>query len=251
MIDNLPKWLESGIDELVLVDWGCPGHCTHAVYQQGSIFRHPKLTIVKVSEKITGPFFSLGRARNLGARVAKHEIVMMMDADCYAEKRHVRDIRKAVRPWDCPLAYPAFDGFRHPYSSQFACDKSFYYCLGGMSEAIDWWSDGEESRSFVERVPLYSGVNRDHPVVETAAVDTACLHNEPHGDEDRLRFSRIAVDRYALEILREHTRDVLSHGVVALGNGVVNSGRGCGTEDMRKSRLFRAGSEVSLSAVED
>lgn len=96
---NLKRWVDSGIDELVIVDYACPERTVERLLVDPETKRlatDPRVTLVVVPKSIVGEFFSLGRARNIGAVAAKHEIFFFLDADAWATARCVEDIREKM-----------------------------------------------------------------------------------------------------------------------------------------------------------
>jgi len=99
---HIEKWLDSGIDELVLVDYACPEQTARFVL--GSKYgRDPRITLVMVPERIQAKgnvfnvaagAFNLPRAKNIGALVARHQGFVFIDADCWVSREFVRDIRE-------------------------------------------------------------------------------------------------------------------------------------------------------------
>lgn len=82
VLKNLPRWLSTDIDELVLVDYDCPEHTASRVTKTKH-FKDHRLKLVRAETEFTGPYYNHGRARNIGAQAAKYDIFLFLDADCY------------------------------------------------------------------------------------------------------------------------------------------------------------------------
>jgi len=90
--ENLGKWLKTGIDELILVDWGCPQRTAETLAEIRHNPKHPlhdsardpRLRLLRVPAKLTGGYFNLSKARNRGAEEARHPVLFFLDADCVA-----------------------------------------------------------------------------------------------------------------------------------------------------------------------
>jgi hypothetical protein len=99
---HIQMWLDSGVDEVVLVDWNCNEH-TGAAILQSKLGSDPRLTIVRVPDHGTvngkrqvmaGNHFHLTKARNTGALAARHELLFFLDADCWASPALIQSIKE-------------------------------------------------------------------------------------------------------------------------------------------------------------
>jgi len=51
-----------------------------------------RVSVVMVGPATAGPFYNHGRARNIGAQAARHEVLMFMDADVYASRPLIAEV---------------------------------------------------------------------------------------------------------------------------------------------------------------
>lgn len=78
VMSNLPRWLMSPIDQLVLVDYACPSGLSKQLLSK-PIGKNSKLTIIYVHPREAGPFYNQARAKNIGAKAAKGEYLLFLD----------------------------------------------------------------------------------------------------------------------------------------------------------------------------
>ena len=86
-LDSLKRSLEMMLDQktsfeynILVVDYGCPND----TFEYCQSLRRKNLICMKVLDNTEK--FSLARSRNCGAKVAKTQILTMLDADCLLER---------------------------------------------------------------------------------------------------------------------------------------------------------------------
>jgi len=156
---NIQKWLDSSIDQLIVVDYACTEHAAKELLasKYGS---NPRLTVLAVSPRIAGPFYRGAFARNLGALAAKHSYLFFLDADCYCKASFLEDVLPDLDFDDdeikddnkpeliCCCTQQEFnDKFMNTHPSQtikrqFIVHNSLFHRLNGFCEAeSDWGCD--------------------------------------------------------------------------------------------------------------
>lgn len=195
VLRNLPRWVASGVDEIILVDWDDPDHIGLKLVQDCGK-QYPQLNVLKLSPEITGPYFHLTRARNLGARATRHEIIFFCDADAYATARGIDNAREAFEAGDTDLMV---GGEEHAYLEQLMdvppyilpgtfdldgqcfCRNSLFYAINGYNEDLVNW--GAESYDFYLRARQYQA--------RPLTVERGDVKIDTHKDEVRDRHLKI------------------------------------------------------------
>jgi len=77
---NIPRWLNTDIDELVLVDYACPQNTFKDVIQSEFI-KDSRLKVIRVDPSVAGPFYNHGHARNIGVQASKFDWLLFINAD--------------------------------------------------------------------------------------------------------------------------------------------------------------------------
>jgi hypothetical protein len=95
VLRHIGRWLASGIDELVLVDWNCPEETGKQIAQSATPgIRRAEMSPSSMSRKLAGESFHLTKARNVGALAARHELLLFMDADTWASESFIERPKK-------------------------------------------------------------------------------------------------------------------------------------------------------------
>lgn len=102
ILRNFNSWLALDIDEVILVDWACPESTGKEIARRYK--RNGKVEVVLVAPRFTGPLFHLGAARNIGARRARNEWLLFVDADTKLSPRFLESARQHVIDWSRPHA---------------------------------------------------------------------------------------------------------------------------------------------------
>jgi hypothetical protein len=79
LLKVLPSWLESGADEIIIVDWSS----ADPVWPLLAHIDDPRLKVVRIDHEKK---WILTHAFNIGLRLARHEVVFKLDADIRIEK---------------------------------------------------------------------------------------------------------------------------------------------------------------------
>jgi glycosyltransferase involved in cell wall biosynthesis len=146
--------------EVVVVDYGCEEGTASWVAQN-----HPEVTLVQVKDD---PFFNLSRARNIGARHAKGNILCFLDAD-------------VTLILDLPVWAMQNFSRNHFYvvkekgmgTGGFAiCHRDDFNKVGGYDEALRGWAP--EDVDFYERLEFAGVTQRTIPTSSIAPI----VHND-------------------------------------------------------------------------
>lgn len=227
---HLTKWMESGIDELVLVDYACPQETAKHVLKS-EFARDPRITLVLVPERVqvkTNVFnvaagsFNLSRARNIGAMVARHQGFLFLDADCWVAPEFVRHIKErldGVTDNDDVMDFGKILEYDLILSGKHVLDQGKH--LAGMPQT--WVPDGQCAirSSLFHRVHGYNDMNWNWgaesydlyircAAVEKARIDyfgTQEIRNLPHNDELRCTFLSSPFGTIATETRAERFAD--------------------------------------------
>jgi predicted glycosyltransferase involved in capsule biosynthesis len=89
---NWKKWVESGVDELIFVDAGCPEKSGDRLFEISPDVRR-MTTVLKVDPASTNDRFHLTKFRNLGALRARNELLFFCDADCSVSPFFIEQVR--------------------------------------------------------------------------------------------------------------------------------------------------------------
>jgi hypothetical protein len=79
VLRHVPMWLRCCIDQLVVVDYGSSDDTT-ARLLRSKYSKDPRLFVVQVGLKTSGPFLRNALARNIGALASNYEYLMFTDA---------------------------------------------------------------------------------------------------------------------------------------------------------------------------
>lgn len=201
---HLSRWLDTGIEELVLVDYACPDGTAEWVLNHPTYGRDPRITVVRVPRaarcggelvQMAGDQFHLTRARNVGALAARHELLLFLDADCWVTPFWVEQRRRSAGPLgndnspDLWVSGPqACDDemikSKLPYNwsrdGQCLIRQPMFHRINGYNENHQEWG-GESYDLYVRAVTAGARV---------AYFDSSGLFVTAHSDTDRSRFLR-------------------------------------------------------------
>jgi hypothetical protein len=190
---NLPRWFESGVDQIVIVDWACPEkvaeHCWEYVKQDSY-----RLKVLRVPPETAGETFHLTRARNLGAKVADNDILFFCDADAFAFPHIFDDVRSRFSRRNNPVDLLVADKLiasesyvHHPFADvpmqwglhgQCFIRQSTFHSLNGYAERHKEWGG--------ESYDLYIRSGAAGKVIES--LKPCGIHVTPHSDTVRDRY---------------------------------------------------------------
>lgn len=195
---NLPRWLASDIDKLVLVDFDCPDGLTRRIKESGILEKDKRVSVMQVGPRTAGPFYDHGRARNMGSQVQPASYLFFLDADSTVRAGVVDDIKQRAARLDddnrtgsvsesdvyTPIArMPAklkYEGapLNWTLEGQLFIRSSTFILLNGFCEGQEkGW--GGETHDLVMRASLF-GASLEH------LSPTSFQHN-PHDDVVRCR----------------------------------------------------------------
>jgi len=92
VLANVHRWLASSIDQLVLVDYACPNNVGKLLLNKAA-GKNGKLTIIQVDPKEAGPFYNQARAKNIGAKAAKGEYLLFLDARATVNNDFIEEVK--------------------------------------------------------------------------------------------------------------------------------------------------------------
>ncbi len=200
---HITRWLDSGVDELVLVDYACPEHTGKALLRT-SAGNDPRVTIVQVPEfvvhpskkmiHIAGSTFNLCRARNIGILAARHDYTFMLDADCWVTPSFIEDVKARLSPEDeepaADLLVAGHHVFRQDGSSQLPCTwvkdgqcvvrTSMLHAVHGYNEIHNDWGG--------ESYDLYLRLKAHFPSAHVDNFASPLLQATPHDDQSRFQY---------------------------------------------------------------
>jgi glycosyltransferase involved in cell wall biosynthesis len=145
---NIKRWLNSGIDELVLVDFNCPQETGYRIaYDYKDTLG---LTVVIIKPELAGDFFHLTKARNVGAIAAKHEVLFFCDADTWTTSIFIEKQRSQFEDRGVDLLINRVEASRENTIHRSTSDIP-----------VQWGLDGQ---CFIKNSLLYSlnGYNESH-----------------------------------------------------------------------------------------
>lgn len=192
LLSNLPRWLDTPINQIILVDFACPEHTGKAVLDSkyGSDAR---VTVLIVDPEIAGPFYNHGFARNIGASIAKNDLLFFLDSDCrynsdlleFAEEKR-EDFgfahRMVITPCELSTTGHGISEFmlkrgipdKHQVAGQVIISNSIFYNINGFSEEHNLWGmetydllirseqSGVQFYSVADKLNLNWVYHRDH-----------------------------------------------------------------------------------------
>ncbi len=169
--DTVPRMLACGVDEVVVVDYGCPDGTGDWVE------RHcPGARVLRVTDD---PGFCLPRARNLGARATQGDWIAFVDGDVQVGAGWGDWMRRHLRAGHFYRAGP-IDGTRHPETWGTAiCARRDWEAVGGYDEVFRGW--GGEDFDLYLQLRQNGVVESDFPPAFVRAI--------PHGDDERTAYS--------------------------------------------------------------
>src|SRR5688572_9786138 len=161
---TLPLMLQQPRAEVIVVDYGC---------EQGTAAwvktHHPAAKLVQVSDD---PVFCVARARNMGAKIASHELLCFVDADVLMHLEIGKWLELNPNP-------NAFYLYTEPKAIELVgfliVAREHFFKVGGYDEAITGW--GGEDTDLYERLVM-SGLSQSSVPVES-------ISSISHGDELR------------------------------------------------------------------
>lgn len=188
---NIKRWLDSGIDQLVIVDYNCPEETTKKLLNL-PYKNDPRLVLMRLTEQLTGPFYNHAHARNCGAQCARHEYLFFLDADCIAAKGFIdkckedidrtgADVITAVKPCvDVPdLGYMRSLPIDWSIDGQLLLRNAALFDVNGFSELLNGaWSA-------VNYDMLLRLKDRESKFL---FVDKSTIRHEAHSDEVRSKY---------------------------------------------------------------
>lgn len=190
LLENLPKWTRTDIDELIIVDYSCPDSAAKKVIKSKS-FSNKKVKVLCVPEKITGPFYNHGHARNIGAKAAQGDLFLFVNVDTFYSNELIENIREIEDNDVHPSVYLREEA--KPYTSHselknkvpeerylddnFVIRNAVFYDVNGYSEDNPGW--GAVSYDLIIRAMNVS------PKVKF--IDFSLRHKE-HSDEIRDKY---------------------------------------------------------------
>ena len=165
--ETLPLLAAQGADQLIVVDYGCPdgsGDWTER--------HHSGVTVVRVTDDSS---FCAARARNAGARHAKADWLLFVDADIRTAPGWVDWMRAALRPGHFYVCEPGIDGRDPDICGTVICSRREFEVIGGYDELFRGWAG--EDFDLVERLQRRGVVASTYP--------SAFVEPIRHGDEER------------------------------------------------------------------
>jgi glycosyltransferase involved in cell wall biosynthesis len=145
---HIKRWLASGIDELVLVDFNCPQETGYRIaYDYKDALG---LTVVIIKPELAGEFFHLTRARNIGAIASRHDVLFFCDADIWTTSTFIEKARTQFEEKGVDLLVHRVE----------SCNESNIH-RAGTDVPVQWCIDGQ---CFIKNSLLYSlnGYNESH-----------------------------------------------------------------------------------------
>lgn len=153
----------------VVVDYSCPQNCGNWVQAH-----FPGVLVVRSAGE---RFFSVAKARNLGARAVRTQWVCFMDADTLVGPDFGRSVTTALRP-SCFLRP---DHTAHELAGMVVCRLDDFDAIGGYDELFSGW--GAEDRD------LYARLRRSGLSAATFAASSVSFI--AHGDDERTRHHAV------------------------------------------------------------
>lgn len=159
--------LALGADEVIVVDYGCPGGTGAWVAAN-----HPEAKVVKVSDD---PGFSTARARNIGGANARSDWLAFVDGDVLTEPGWGAWMREQLAPGHFYIAAAAGRQRDPETYGTFICARKDFARAGGYDEVFRGW--GGEDLDLFRRLSAGIAAPLDYPAEFVRAIR--------HGDEER------------------------------------------------------------------
>lgn len=96
---NIHRWLSSGIDQLILVDYACPNQTSKYLLNR-KVGKDGKLTIIYVNPKEAGPFYNQAKAKNIGAKAAKGEYILFLDPRAVVSSDFIDEVKRQLEGFE-------------------------------------------------------------------------------------------------------------------------------------------------------
>lgn len=174
---TLPRWVAEGVDEIVVVDYGCPqgtGDWVEANW--------PQVRVVRVDDD---PGFCAARARNFGAAAVTAEWVCFIDADILVQAGWLRWMRHNLAAGGYYRA-GLIDGVRGPETwGTFVLQTQVWRQIGCYDEFFVGW--GGEDADLYDRLQLAGIAEREYPAAFVEAIG--------HTDDERFAYSALKSKR--------------------------------------------------------
>lgn len=180
-------------DELIFVDWACPDKCGDLV-RKGNV-NDTRVRVIYVPNKVAGPFWDPGLAKNFGASQARSHHLLFLDADAnpaidmksmlsYIRKGNSVDMavtgEHCLDPDYSILGLP--DSFEK--DGQLLISQSMFVDLNGFAEGPGW---GAEVYDFILRVAGRAQAQR-HMNFHVASFGYDAVSVQQHGDDIRYGY---------------------------------------------------------------
>jgi hypothetical protein len=161
---TLPLMLQQPRAEVIVVDYGCEQGTAAWVKEH-----HPQAKLVQVKDD---PVFCLARARNMGAKIASHEMLCFIDADVLMHLELAKWLELNQKP----------DGF-YLYGDRTELElfgflivaREHFFKVGGYDEAFTGW--GGEDTDLYERLAMVG--------LSKSSIPKESISSISHGDELR------------------------------------------------------------------
>ena len=162
---SLPALVNQKVSEVILVDYSCEDFCGDWANKN-----YPSVVVVRVPGE---SYFSLSRARNIGAARASGNILAFVDADHLVDIKLSSHIHEVMKNSDWSSS-----GFAHREADIcgfFCIKKTIFDRIEGYDEAFKGW--GSEDIDIMVRAKLFGAT--------FSQINTNFLKSIPHGDEIR------------------------------------------------------------------
>jgi glycosyltransferase involved in cell wall biosynthesis len=161
---TLPLMLQQPRAEVIVVDYGCEQGTAAWVKEH-----HPAARLVQVNDD---PVFCVARARNMGAKIASHEMLCFVDADVLMHLEFGKWLELNQDP-------NAFYLYTEPKAIELVgfliVAREHFFKVGGYDEAITGW--GGEDSDLYDRLAM-TGLSQ-------SPVPNESISSISHGDELR------------------------------------------------------------------
>lgn len=194
---NLPHWLNSGVKQLIVVDYFCPDH-TGKKLLDSKFGSDPRLIVIIVGPSTAGPFYNHSKARNIGVNAAQNEIFSFIDADVKTTEYYNKQLLTAFKSGaDVVCGVPkTFSEHNENFSNnipdtyrldrQFAVLNAVFYDLNGFDESSGWYV---ETYDFLLRCRL-----REKTKIKWIEQTPWISHNPVHSSDNADSLLSIKLD---------------------------------------------------------